>query len=113
MRGGRLPTEPGLAGAEAADPPLVRGTGSQSSTFSLSWILYFSQAWHAGILAGGETRGDVRLTGYFLSQLARGGPAKPLPVATTFCVLVPRRGGRTYCAHSEEDDHSLSHLLLF
>lgn len=72
MREGRLPTEPGLAGAEAADPPLVRGTGSQSSTFSLSWILYFSQAWRAGILVGGETRGDVRLTGYFLLSAGPG-----------------------------------------
>lgn len=51
--------------------------------------------------------------GISCSQLARGGPAKPLPAATAFCVLVPRRGGRTCCAHSEEDDHSLSHLLLF
>ena len=72
MRGGRLPTEPGLAGAEAADPPLVCVMGSQSSTFSLSWILYFSQAWRAGILVGGETRGDVRFTGYFLLSAGPG-----------------------------------------
>ena len=98
MREGRLPTEPGLAGAEAADPPLVRGTGSQSSTFSLSWILYFSQAWRAGVLVGGETRGDVRLTGYFLLSAGPGWTCQALPAATSFCVLMPRRGGRTCCA---------------
>ena len=113
MRGGRLPTEPGLAGAEAPDPPLVRGMGSQSSTFSLSWILYFSQAWRAGILVGGETGVMCGSQGISCSQLARGGPAKPLPTGTSFCVLVPRQGGRTCCAHLEDDDHSLSHLLLF
>lgn len=101
--GGRLPSEPGLSGAEAPDPPLVHDMGSQSGTFSLSWILYLSQAWHAGVLVGGETRGDARLTGYFL-------PSAGLPAAAS-CVLVPRGGGRTCSAQSDKDDHSLSHLL--
>ena len=86
MRGGCLPTEPGLAGAEAPHPPLLHDMGSQPSTFSLSWILYLSQAWHAGVLVGGETRGDARLTGYFLPSAGLAWPPHDLPSS---CPLPP------------------------
>lgn len=51
--------------------PLIRSwiceMGSQSSTFSLSWVLYLSQAWHIRVAVGGDMVGDGLLTGHVLS----------------------------------------------
>lgn len=56
---------------------------SQSTTFSLSWVLYLSQAWCVGVAVGGETRDDVQLR-VFPAYAGLAWPDLAVPAPATF-----------------------------
>lgn len=86
--------------------------GSQSSTFSLSWVPYLSQAWRVGAAVGGEMRGLYRVFP------ALDWPSCPLTFPAPaqghlLCVNAQWRG-KDCSAQSDENDHSPPyHLALW